>query len=95
MKDKTRIAIERLTAAITNYDTCKVSHAETTTELTEAKKRVDLCARAVVDAEHGEVGLFDDVEVEAEAEVAHAEVDAEPAQIVFKPGRRRRAAAAT
>ena len=64
MKEKTRLAIERLTAAIGTYDTAKANHAETTAELTEAKKELEICARGVVDAENGAVGLFDEVDEE-------------------------------
>ncbi len=69
MSKKTTIAIERLESALNTYDQCKGEHAETTSALKDAKEAVHVAARAVVDAEHGAVGLFDAAEEEAEAEL--------------------------
>ena len=41
-------AIGNLSSALAEYDDAKAAHAATTQTLTEAKKRVDECARNVV-----------------------------------------------
>jgi hypothetical protein len=60
MPNKTEKAIKRLDHALSRYDECKRAHKDATDELTDAKKDVDVCARAVVDAEHAAPTLFDE-----------------------------------
>jgi hypothetical protein len=53
-------AFGNLQRALTDYDSAKADHKETTEALTEAKKRVDECARHLVDLKYNpQEDLFD------------------------------------
>lgn len=86
MSAKLDTAIARLSAAFSTYDGAKTAHAETTCFLAEAKKQVDLCARAVVDASHGQPDLFDHAAqrgAQATPTKTHeTTVDGQPARVV-------------
>ena len=52
-----RDELKSLENAMGEYDEAKSAHRETTETLTEAKKRVDICARAVIEANMRELQM--------------------------------------
>jgi len=79
----THEAIGRLSYALEHQDDCKRRHKDTTAALSDAKEAVDLCARAVCDAQNGgKPSLFDRDDEPAATVTQSTEVDAQEARVV-------------